>query len=662
MKNRQKASISIGVSILACAISLRSVADVQLQSTDVFVGGEDGYAAFRIPSISRSNDGTLIAVAEGRYSSTADPGGTHIDLVESRSTDGGLTWSPLTVLDRNPASSTNLSTDKTSACNPVSLSDPATGRIFVFDMRLPNGQGIAVTTTANVSNVQTWMRYSDNDGQTWSTAQQIAVPQYAGFYPNIGSGIQMVNGELVIPATDVKATSTGNTTYSFALYSNDQGATWQAGALLNVGTNEESIVQLANGNLLSNTRPNSGTNRILTTSTDGGATFGASTNGFVMTEVDAGILRYTQTGVNGATQNQILFSYPAGGFTARAQLSIASSFDEGQTYIDPRLAYVGYAAYSDMVRLGGDQAGVLWERGTNTAVTANAGYQEITYTSFNSQFLNPGTARGLIASDSFSYPGSTTIGEANGGNGWNSTWSQTSGLANASTATFVSAGLTRSGLGYTPTGGAAMLQGNSMARSLGVTLDLSTNTTYYLSTLVNRASTSGSGSQNLDIQLLDSTGAVQLAVGADAGGQQWYVNQFGTTTNTGNASIASLSTYLLVAKIVAEDNSTTGNYDELFLKVFAPGDTIPASDADLGWTLVGTTDVNSSVDLDRILIQGGANAQWTVEELRIGTTWASVAVPEPAIGSLAILMGSVFILRRSFRRGYCSKRCFDTGT
>ena len=58
---------------------------------DVYVSGEGGYHTYRIPAIIRCTDGSLLAFAEGRKDGQGDSG--NIDLLQRRSTDGGVTWS-----------------------------------------------------------------------------------------------------------------------------------------------------------------------------------------------------------------------------------------------------------------------------------------------------------------------------------------------------------------------------------------------------------------------------------------------------------------------------------------------------------------------------------------------------------------------------------------
>ena len=55
------------------------------------------FAAFRIPGLINTRNGTLVAVAEGRKFGCGDFEGQH-DLVATRSTDSGESWAPLTVL------------------------------------------------------------------------------------------------------------------------------------------------------------------------------------------------------------------------------------------------------------------------------------------------------------------------------------------------------------------------------------------------------------------------------------------------------------------------------------------------------------------------------------------------------------------------------------
>ena len=57
----------------------------------VFKSGNDGYNCFRIPTIIKAKNGTLLAFAEGRKNSCSDTG--DVDLVYKKSFDKGKSWS-----------------------------------------------------------------------------------------------------------------------------------------------------------------------------------------------------------------------------------------------------------------------------------------------------------------------------------------------------------------------------------------------------------------------------------------------------------------------------------------------------------------------------------------------------------------------------------------
>jgi hypothetical protein len=101
-----------------------------LKHADVFSAGHDGYFAYRIPAIAAAPDGTLLAFAEARKYSLADPGGDgqDIDLVLRRSTDGGTTWLPMQVIE-DPG-------EHWSAANPATVVDRDTGKLWLVYLRV----------------------------------------------------------------------------------------------------------------------------------------------------------------------------------------------------------------------------------------------------------------------------------------------------------------------------------------------------------------------------------------------------------------------------------------------------------------------------------------------------------------------------------------------
>jgi sialidase-1 len=206
------------------------------------------------------------------------------------------------------------------------------------------------------------------------------VPGSSDIYPNLGSGIQLPCGRLIVPAT--RRTSSG--TQSFALYSDDHGEHWHAGEVVDATVNEAQIVELSDGRLLMSVRPNSGADRLLALSSDKGEHWTAPRPLFPSTRVAEAIERYTREGEDGASRNRLLHTIPAGSpLGARSNLQIRISYDEGATFPVSRQVYAGYAAYSDLVKIDSDQVGILWERGDTT------GYQFITFTLVDRDFLEP---------------------------------------------------------------------------------------------------------------------------------------------------------------------------------------------------------------------------------------------------------------------------------
>jgi sialidase-1 len=365
--------------LLAFAAQWLAAADVELTHVDVFVSGTEGYHTFRIPSVARTADGTLHAFAEGRLTNRSDPGGTHIDLVYKRSTDGGKNWSALVLLDRHPDTDVdNLEKDRTAAANAVALVDRTNDRLWLFDTRLVD---------RDLGSFQAWALYSDDGGVNWSPPQRIQVPRYelpgsSDIYPNLGSGIQMRSGRLIVPATR----RTSGKTQSFALYSDDHGAQWHAGEVVEAAVNEAQIVELSDGRLLMSVRPNSGGDRLVALSSDNGEHWATPAPLFSSTRVAEAIERYARKGENVASRNRLLHTIPVGGpLGARSNLQVRISYDEGVSFGISRKVYAGYAAYSDLVNIDSDQVGILWERGDTT------GYQFITFTIVSRAFLEPRT-------------------------------------------------------------------------------------------------------------------------------------------------------------------------------------------------------------------------------------------------------------------------------
>ena len=96
------------------------------QKIDVFHGGNEGYACYRIPSTLLTTNNTLIAFAEGRKYNCGDQG--YVDIVYKRSFDFGKTWSNPSLLYSNSTSQTVYNT----IGNPSPVQDITNNKIWMM--------------------------------------------------------------------------------------------------------------------------------------------------------------------------------------------------------------------------------------------------------------------------------------------------------------------------------------------------------------------------------------------------------------------------------------------------------------------------------------------------------------------------------------------------
>lgn len=343
---------------------------------DVFTAGKDGYFSYRIPNLAVTNDGTLLAFAEARKNNMGDPGteGAEIHLVMKRSLDQGQTWSAMTVVEA-PG-------ELWSAGNPTAVCDRETGRIWLHYVRCRPGRGTS-EARPGTDDVANMVRYSGDQGETWSEAEDITAacrdmqsPTWSCTVIGPGGGIQDRHGRLIVPCWK-KDEPWG----VFALFSEDHGRTWQRGACVpaaDAGANEDQLVELADGRLLLDFRQSTGPQRWQAISADGGRTWSEPRPGQPVSDVCCAIERFTLK-ASGDDADRLVWTGPRG--PQRADLVIRVSDNEGLSFPVERLIATGSAAYSDMERLADNRIGLLWERDK---------YGFITFTDLDREFILKG--------------------------------------------------------------------------------------------------------------------------------------------------------------------------------------------------------------------------------------------------------------------------------
>lgn len=323
---------------------------------------------FRIPVIDISVSGTLLACADIRYTSAADY--DIIDIGFCRSLDNGRTWSdyqkilvrqgsqhrlhdPGMVIDRHQSSATY-------------------GRIYVFGKVFPVNKDSLNYSIAELKQMKFYMTYSDDDGLTWSEQQDVTSlfpTDFITVSTGCSAGITMSDGTLILPV--YYSNDTDPSAKSAFLYKTTSG-NWTLGDRVSVNSNENSIIQLDNGNLLMNARPGSGqTGRLVFELTNIGQGWNRRTDLEVLQDViggcNASLVKY---------QGTYLFSQPTTyGSSNRGGITVFQSSNLGDwrklvqlTEIDD---YTG--GYSSLI-CDDNYFGILYEAPNSDLVFADLSY------------------------------------------------------------------------------------------------------------------------------------------------------------------------------------------------------------------------------------------------------------------------------------------------
>ncbi|WP_349497403.1 exo-alpha-sialidase [Crossiella sp. CA-258035] len=342
-----------------------------------YTAGTEGYHTFRIPAVVRASSGEVLAFAEGRVHSAGDTGAIHVVL--RRSSDGGCTWGPLSVVSRN---------GEATAGNPAPVALPG-GEVLLLTTR--NGpvteREIMTGAVAPADTRRVFLQRSRDNGRSWTPEREITSaakkPDWRWYATGPGHAITTRQGRIVVPANHSSAPPSGSADTGaeqkyhggHALLSDDGGHTWRIGftedrADTQIAANETTVAQLPDGRLYFSSR-NQGTlaGRLDAVSHDGGRTLsspyrpqrtieGPRVQGSVLQTDDPGLL---------------LYSGPADP-AARRAMSVRASTDHGRTWWQLHRVSEAPAAYSDLVRLNGSTVGLLYETGVRGP------YETITFT------------------------------------------------------------------------------------------------------------------------------------------------------------------------------------------------------------------------------------------------------------------------------------------
>lgn len=350
---------------------------------------QDGVNTYRIPGISTSKKGVLLAVWDNRNLVSSDLQGD-IDIGMCRSFDGGKSWLPLQViLDMGCWG------DLPQKFNGVSdgsvLVDQRSGRIWVSGLWMHgvlDSEGKWIEGLKDDSKVwqhqwrdrgsqcgfspyetsQFLLTYSDDDGATWSEpiniTQTTKRKEWWLFAPAPGNGITLKDGTLVFPS---QGRDSVGVPFSNITYSKDRGKTWLTSNPASTNTTECAVVQLSDGSLMLNMRDNR--NATDTSDTNGRAVFLTDDLGQTWREHPSSHNALIESVCMGSLYKHyyaknkfiLLFCNPATK-TGRHNMRLKYSLDEGNTWSEGFLLDEGESfGYSSITSIDKNTIGVLWE-------------------------------------------------------------------------------------------------------------------------------------------------------------------------------------------------------------------------------------------------------------------------------------------------------------
>lgn len=320
------------------------------ETSTVFEPIPGEYASMRIPALVVTKKGTLLAFCEGRIGTASD--WADMDMLMRRSTDGGRTWEPLTVIAPRA--------NGTPTSNPVPIVD-RDGTIHLLYQR-----DYAVA----------YYIKSTDDGKTWTEPVNITYafdafkPEYnwSVLAPGPGHGIQLKNGRLLVPvwmADPVKVTPkrSHHPSCIATIYSDDLGKTWKRGAIVAntspefKNPSETMAVELEDGRVMLNIRNVTDVRRRgVSYSPDGISDWTKPVFDEALFEpiCMASIIRVSSKSKK--SKGRILFVNPDSKAIEkhpRRNLTAKLSYDDGQTWPVQKVLDAGPAGYSD-VAVGGN--------------------------------------------------------------------------------------------------------------------------------------------------------------------------------------------------------------------------------------------------------------------------------------------------------------------
>lgn len=355
---------------------------------------DDNVDTYRIPGLITTSKGTLLAIYDVRRESSRDLQG-NIDIGLSRSVNGGNTWEPMQiVLDMGTWG--GLPEKFNGVSDACILVDEKTNNVFIAGLWMygvinPDGEWIEGVNESSTEWNHQWknkgsqpgfdvketsqfiITKSADDGQTWSGPVNLTkMCKKEGWWlwaPAPGHGITLSDGTLVFPT---QGRDRNGNAFSNITWSKDGGENWITSGMASQGTNENMVVQLADGSIMlnardsrnrGNTSDNNG--RVISVTADLGETWSShptSRGALIEPGCMASLHKHEYT-QNGQRKSILLFSNPHSK-TDRDHITIKVSFDDGHTWPEEYWVLLDEKkgrGYSCLASIDEQTIGILYE-------------------------------------------------------------------------------------------------------------------------------------------------------------------------------------------------------------------------------------------------------------------------------------------------------------
>ena len=344
---------------------------------------------YRIPAITTAPNGDLLVAYDERPKDNGNQGSDAPNpnhIVQLRSTDGGKTWSAPTYIHQGTETG-----QKVGYSDPSYVVDYQTGTIFNFHVKSYDqgwGGSRAGTDPEDRNVIHAEVSSSTDNGWTWThrtiTADITKDNPWVSRFAASGQGIQIHHGThagRLVQQYTIK--TAGGAVQAVSVYSDDHGATWQAGSPVGTGMDENKVVELSDGSLMLNSRASDGSGfRKVATSTDGGQTWSEPVSETSLPDsVDnAQIIRaFPNAAPDDPRAKVLLLSHsPNPRPWSRDRGTISMSCDDGASWATGKVFHEPFVGYTTIAVQSDGSIGLLSEDASDGASYGGIWYRNFT--------------------------------------------------------------------------------------------------------------------------------------------------------------------------------------------------------------------------------------------------------------------------------------------